>query len=103
MPATISPTMAAPASLPNTMEERPTGNVSRVSRVLFSFSIPMEEMTMLPAMMMTSTTISGTTTPWEDIKALITPGLTPTISFPLKSVLWVSLKGARMTVELLVR
>ena len=52
--------MAAASSLPPTMVVLRMGMVSRVSRVLFSFSLPIEEMTTLPTMMMTIITMMGT-------------------------------------------
>ena len=51
--------MAAAMSFPLTMMVLLMGRVRRVSRVLFSFSVPMEEMTMLPTMTMTIMTMMG--------------------------------------------
>ena len=60
MPHTI-PAMAAESSFPVTMVIRLTGMVNNVSRVLFSFSLPMELMTMLPTIIMMTMMTMGTT------------------------------------------
>ena len=55
-----SPATVEPMSLPATIMVLLTGRVSRVSRVLFSFSFPMDDITMLPIITIMSMTISGT-------------------------------------------
>ena len=56
----ISPAIDAPINFPLTMVVLLIGNVSKVSMVLFSFSLPMDDMTILPIITMTNMIIIGT-------------------------------------------
>ena len=56
--------MAAARSLPLMMVVLLMGMVRRVSRVLFSFSLPMDDMTTLPTMRITIITTRGIIILW---------------------------------------
>lgn len=63
------------------------GRVRRVSRVLFSFSFPMELMTMLPIMVMMIMMTSGIIMVWLLTAFDISSGVTSLYASPLTMVL----------------
>src|SRR4030042_650876 len=92
--AMMNPTMAAPISLPATMDVLLTGIVSSVSSVLVSFSMPIEEMTMPPAIVTSIMMIMGTTIDWPLSMFATVDGETPSITRPLKTVVSLRAVGA---------
>lgn len=79
--------MAAAAIFPLTMEVLLMGIVRSVSRVLFSFSEPMELMTMLPTIMMMIMMTSGIIMVWLEISVSMSEGVTPEWATPSMTVL----------------
>ena len=71
------PTTAAAMIFPVTITVLFIGSVSRVSRVLFSFSDPMELMTMLPTIMMMIMITIGTIIVCDETWLEISDGVTP--------------------------
>src|SRR5512136_2067011 len=100
MAARMRPMTAAATILPVTMLVRLTGRVRSVSSVLFSFSMAMDMMTMLPAMMMIIIMTMGMSIDCEERTLMMTSGERPVNSLPLKMVVWTRWVGARTMVAL---
>ena len=79
--------MAAATIFPLTMDVLLIGMVSRVSRVLFSFSDPMELMTMLPTIMMMIMITMGIIRVWLVISLEMSDGVMPVWTSPSTMVL----------------
>ena len=99
--ARIRPTIAAAMIFPATILERFTGRVSSVSRVLFSFSRAMDDITICPAIIIIIIIIIGINVDCWERAVEIWPGEIPFNSFFLKYVVSFFVVGFSAKVELI--